>query len=119
MRAGGSDIIRVLRRFGLVDLGFDGLGEGRAHPGGGGLVEPVDGDHAVDHVGGHLGKGSALEPHRDHRATGITTDRPERPGYPGWTPEGRDDEPGRPLPDFVFRPRLRVRASTAPPKETG
>jgi LacI family transcriptional regulator len=29
------------------------------------------------------------------------------------------DEPDRPLPDFVFRPRLRVRASTAPPKETG
>ncbi len=28
------------------------------------------------------------------------------------------DEPERPLPDFVFRPKLRVRASTAPPKET-
>jgi DNA-binding LacI/PurR family transcriptional regulator len=27
------------------------------------------------------------------------------------------DEPERPLPDFVFRPKLRVRASTAPPKE--
>ena len=27
------------------------------------------------------------------------------------------DEPTRPLPDFVFRPKLRVRASTAPPKE--
>jgi DNA-binding LacI/PurR family transcriptional regulator len=29
------------------------------------------------------------------------------------------DEPERPLPDFVFRPRLRVRESTAPPKERG
>lgn len=29
------------------------------------------------------------------------------------------DEPDRPLPDFVFRPVLRMRASTAPPKETG
>ena len=28
------------------------------------------------------------------------------------------DEPGRPLPDFVFRPKLRVRESTAPPKAT-
>ncbi len=27
------------------------------------------------------------------------------------------DEPTRPLPDFVFRPKLRVRGSTAPPKE--
>ena len=27
------------------------------------------------------------------------------------------DEPGRPLPDFVFRPKLRVRASTARPRE--
>jgi DNA-binding LacI/PurR family transcriptional regulator len=27
------------------------------------------------------------------------------------------DEPERPLPDFVFRPKLRVRGSTAPPKE--
>jgi DNA-binding LacI/PurR family transcriptional regulator len=27
------------------------------------------------------------------------------------------DDPTRPLPDFVFRPKLRVRASTAPPKE--
>jgi DNA-binding LacI/PurR family transcriptional regulator len=27
------------------------------------------------------------------------------------------DDPERPLPDFVFRPKLRVRASTAPPKE--
>jgi DNA-binding LacI/PurR family transcriptional regulator len=28
------------------------------------------------------------------------------------------DEPGRPLPDFVFRPKLRIRESTAPPKAT-
>ena len=27
------------------------------------------------------------------------------------------DEPQRPLPDFVFRPKLRLRASTAPPRE--
>ena len=88
--------MRTLRRLGLIDLGLDGLGKDRAHASGGGLVEAVDGDHAVDHVGSHFGEGSALEPHRDHCAAGITTDRPERPGGPGWTPEGRDDEPGRP-----------------------
>ena len=27
------------------------------------------------------------------------------------------DEPDQALPDYVFRPKLRVRASTAPPKE--
>ena len=88
--------MRTLRRFGLIDLGLDRLGENGTHPGGGRLVEPVDGDDAVDHVGGHLGERSTLEPHRDHRPTGVTTDRPERPGDPGWAPEGRDDEPGRP-----------------------
>ena len=88
--------MRTLRRFGLIDLGLDGLGEDGTQPGRGRLVEPVDGDDAVDHVGGDLGERSTLEPYRDHGATGITTDRPERAAYPGWAPEGRDHEAGRP-----------------------
>ena len=76
--------------------GLDGLGEHGAHPGGGGLVEAVDGDHAVDHVCGHIGEGPALEQDRDDGAARVAPDRPERAGHPGWAPERRDRQPGGP-----------------------
>jgi hypothetical protein len=86
----------TLRRFGVGDRGLGCFGEDGAHAGGGGLVEAVDGDHAVDHVGGDVGERPAREPDRDDGAAWITADGPDRPRHPWWAPERRDGQPGGP-----------------------
>lgn len=84
----------TLCRFRVTGGGFNGLGQHRPHPGGRVVGEAIDHEHALDHVGRHVGERSALELYRDHGAAWVAAERAGGAGNAGWAPEGRHDQPG-------------------------
>jgi hypothetical protein len=87
--------VLLLGRFG-TNVRFDRLRQHGTHPRRGRVVEAVDHEDALDHVGSHVLEGAALEPHRDHGAARVAADRADSAGDTRRAAKGRDGQPGRP-----------------------
>jgi hypothetical protein len=75
---------------------FSRFGQHRAHARRGLVGEAVDQQHAVDHVGGDLVEGAALQLYRHHRAARIAAEGALGAGHTRRAPERRHHEPGGP-----------------------